>query len=213
MKTILAPNNLANRTCRRAVAFTLVEMMVGMGIFIGVFVGVMVGLQVYGLKVYTLSATKLSATADARKTLNLLRTQIRSSKSVYVGNYANAKFSRIANNLPQAGNALEIFFADTNGEPGDIPLVYYQNSSGSDNALYSVSNNAVTMMANYVTNNIVFTAEDYQANVLTTYDNNPVIRVTLNFYQWEFPIGFIGTNALNAYNFYRLQTRISPRAR
>lgn len=213
MKTLFPPDCRANPACRRTVAFTLVEMMVGMGIFIGVFVGVMVGLQVYGLKVYTLAATKLSATADARKSLNLLRTQIRSSKTVYVGNYDHGKFSRIANNLPQAGNALEIYFAGTNGEPGDIPVVYYQNSSGSDNALYSVTNNAVTMLANYVTNNIVFTAEDYQANVLTTYDNNPVIRVTLNFYQWEFPVGFIGTNALNAYNFYRLQTRISRRAR
>ena len=161
--------------------------MVGVGIFLGIFIGVMVGLQIFGLRVYTLAATKLSATADARKTLNALREEIRSAKMVYVGTYANGAFSRIANGLPQTGNALEIYSADTNDMPGTMPVVYYQSSSGSTNALYSVSNNVVSMMANYVTNYYVFTAEDYQTNTLTSYDNNPVIRVTLQFYQWEYP--------------------------
>ena len=48
---------------------------------------------------------------------------------------------------------------------------------------------------------------------MTSYDNNPVIHVTLQFNQWEYPIAFVGSNAINAYNFYRLQTRVSRRAR
>src|SRR6185437_11938179 len=179
------------------------------GIFFGVFVGVLLGLQLFGLKVYTLAATKLSATDDARKTMNILREQIRESKLVYVGNYNSGTFNRIANGLPQTGNALELFFADTNNNPGTSSTVYFQQVSGTTNAIYCVSNNVVRRSANYVTNNFVFTAEDYQANVLTTYDNNPVIRVVLQFYEWQYPIGFIGTNGLNAYNHYRLQTRIA----
>lgn len=194
---------------RNRTGFTLVELMMGVGLFLVVFVGVMVGLQIFGLRVYTLSATKLTATADARKSLNMLRWQIRSAKVVQVGNYTNGLFSRIANGLPQTGNALEIYFNGTNDEPNQIPVIFYQDADSAN--LYSSSNGTVQLLAGYVTNQYVFTAEDYQANTLASYDNNPVIRVTLQFYQWQYPIGFIGTNALNAYNHYRLQTRISRR--
>jgi type II secretory pathway pseudopilin PulG len=197
----------------RASAFTLLEMMVSVGIFLGILVGVMVGLQIFGLRVYTLSATKLSATADARKTLNELRADIRSAKLVFVGTYTNNTFSRISNGLPQIGNALEIYSADTNDEPDQVPVIYYKNPSGSANALYSASNDVVSELADYVTNYDVFAAEDYMTNILTSYDNNPVIRITLQFYQWEYPLGIVGTNGVNAYNFYRLQARVSRRAK
>lgn len=198
---------------RRGAAFTLVEMMVCVGVFLGIFTGLIVGLQIFGMRVYTLAATKLTATEDARKTLNVLRGQIRSAKLVYVGTYANGAFSRIADGLPQTGNALEIYFTDTNNTPGVRPVVYYQATANSQNGIFSVSNGVVHLMANYVTNYYVFTAEDYQSRILTTYDNNPVIRVTMQFFQWEYPIGVVGTNGVNAYNFYRLQTRISRRAK
>jgi type II secretory pathway pseudopilin PulG len=211
MKT--SPPSQPNSPRRRAAAFTLVELMISAGLFLIILTGVIVGLQLFGLRVYTLAATKLSATDDARKTLNALRDQIRSSKLVFVGTYANGAFSRIANGLPQTGNALEIYFTDTNNTPGAKPVVYYQATSGPQSAIFSVSNAVVSMMANYVTNYYVFTAEDYLANTLTTYDNNPVIRVTMQFYQWEYPIAHVGGSGVDAYNFYRLQTRISRRAK
>lgn len=198
---------------RRTSAFTLVEVMVGVGIFLGIFVGVMVGLQIFGLRVYTLAATKLTATADARKTLNALRDEIRSAKIVYVGIYTNNAFARITNGLPQTGNALELYFADTNDVPGEVPVIYYQNSSQAANALYRDGDDSVRMMANYVTNYYVFTAEDYRAHVLTSYDNNPVIRVTMNFLQWQYPIGMVGNGGIDSYNYYRLQTRVSRRTK
>lgn len=194
---------------RSRLAFTLVELMVTVAVFLVVFVGVMVGLQVFSLRVYTLAATKLTATADARKTLNGLRSEIRSAKLLYVGNYTNGSFARIPNGQPQTGNALAIYSADTNGQASLIPTVFYLDSG--DNKIYSDSNGMEQVMANYVTNYYVFTAENYQAATMNNYDNNPVIRVTMEFYQWQYPIGFIGTNALNAYNHYRLQTRISRR--
>jgi type II secretory pathway pseudopilin PulG len=211
MKIVSGQSTKSRRS--RESAFTLVEMMVATGVFLGIFIGVMVGLQIFGLHVYTLAATKLSATGDARKTLNVLRGQIRAANSVYVGTYAQGAFSRITNGLPQTGNALAIYFTDPDNVSNAVPVVYYQASSGSTNALYSVSNNVVRMLANYVTNSFVFAAEDYQTAILTSYNNNPVIRVTLQFYQWEYPIGYVGTNGINAYNFYRLQTRVSRRAK
>jgi len=187
--------------------------MISMGIYLVVFLGVMVAIQVFGLRVYTLAATKLTATADARKTLNALRTQIRAAKIVYVGNYTNSSFSRISNGAPQIGNALELYFADTNTDPHETPVIYYQDSSGTTNMLYSISNGVTGVVAMYLTNYAVFAAEDYRTNILTTYQNNPVIRVTMDFSQWEYPIGYVGNNALNAYDYYRLQTRVARRAK
>jgi type II secretory pathway pseudopilin PulG len=216
MKTSGKTSSAKPSTHRRTAAYTLVEMMVGMGIFLGVFVGVMLSLQLFGLRVYTLAATKLTATQDARSALNALRNNIRSAKQIHVGNYGAGGFSRIPDGDPQTGNALELFFPDPNNndEPGTSPTIYYQHSTTSTNALFSVTNNTVKMLANYVTNNYVFTAEDYQAKTLTTFDNNPVIRITLQFYQWQYPIGVIGgSNSINAYNHYRLQTRVGRRAK
>ena len=205
----LFPHQRGRTPRGRRAAFSLVETIVSLGIYLGIIVGTMVGLQIFGLRVHTLAATKLTATADSRKSLNALREQIRSAKTLYVGTYAQGAFSRITNGLPQTGNALAVYYTDINNVQGEVPVVYYQSSS----ALYRMKSNSVTLFANYVTNYYVFTAEDYQANTMTSYNNNPVIRITLQFYQWEYPLCFIGSNGINAYNFYRLQTRISRRAK
>lgn len=196
-------------TVSRNAAFTLVEMLVGAGIFLVTLTGVMVGLQIFGLRVYTLSATKLTATEDARQTLNALRGQIRSARNVYVGTYDSGQFLRISNGLPQIGNALQIL----SSEDTNAAVVYYCQPTGPANGLYRLTNNTSTLVAGYVTNYYMFTAEDYQAKTLVNYDNNPVIRVTMLFYQWQYPIGYVGSEGLNAYNHYRLQTRIARRAK
>lgn len=68
-------------------------------------------------------------------------------------------------------------------------------------------------LASYVTNQQVFTATDYTGtNIMTNNVNNRVIQVTLMFSQWEYPIAVIGSNDINAYDYYRLQTRVSQRA-
>ncbi len=66
-------------------------------------------------------------------------------------------------------------------------------------------------VADFITNQIVFTAQDYKNNVLTNNVNNRVIQVQLLFSQFEFPIAFLGSNAYNAYDFYRVQTRVTRR--
>jgi hypothetical protein len=69
------------------------------------------------------------------------------------------------------------------------------------------------ILASYITNQIIFTATDYTGtNIMTNNVNNRVIQVTLMFSQWEYPIAVIGTNDINAYDYYRLQTRVCQRA-
>ena len=53
-------------------AFTLVEMMLVVGVF-AVMIGGIVSVQIFAMRVYTLAATKLTATTDARETMNFMR--------------------------------------------------------------------------------------------------------------------------------------------
>jgi hypothetical protein len=59
------------------------------------------------------------------------------------------------------------------------------------------------VVANFVTNLIPFRAENYLGQVLTNNQNNRVIRMNLEFYQWEFP---------EEYDYYGLQTKVTRRA-
>src|SRR5580698_2670856 len=81
--------NIKRRPSLRSRGFTMVEMMMVVGIFLFTFVGVMLGVQIFGLRIYTLEATKLVATQGSRTALNAMRDQIRSAKTVYVGNCAS----------------------------------------------------------------------------------------------------------------------------
>jgi len=68
-------------------------------------------------------------------------------------------------------------------------------------------------LASYITNQQVFTATDYTGtNIMTNNVNNRVFQITLMFSEWEYPIAVIGSNDINAYDYYRLQTRVTQRA-
>ena len=78
---------IQNRLRRRNICgVTLTEMMVTVAVFLSIFTGTWMAVQLFGIRVYTTAATKLVATAGGRKALNLIRDQIRESKTVYVGN-------------------------------------------------------------------------------------------------------------------------------
>jgi hypothetical protein len=211
--------NIRSRAGRKNIfGFTLVEMVMAVGVFLGIFVGVMVAVQIFGLRVYTLAATKLVATAGGREALNQIREQIREAKTVYVGNCTNATYSSfqlISNSLPQQGNAL-IVYPTTNTT---WYTIFYLDTSTSTNYLaqFNVSNNVTiytNTLAQYLTNQIVFDARDWLNNIVSNYqvlDNRLLIEVTMQFSQWEYPIAFVGGTGLNAYDYYQLRTRVFRR--
>ena len=211
MKLLPHINRKAGSRATAVAGFTIIEMLITIFIFAFV-IAAMVAVQVFGLRVYTLAATKLSATTGGREALNSIRGDIRSSKEVYVGNYTNGTFNRIANGLPQIGNALQIF-STTNLAATNFTVIYQNPAS---NAVYKRIGNSGTpdTLASYMTNFYCFRAEDYTGtNTFTNYNNCPVIRMEMKFFQWEYPIGFVGSNALNAYDYYYLRTRVSRRSK
>jgi prepilin-type N-terminal cleavage/methylation domain-containing protein len=192
---------------RRSTAFTLPEMMIVMAIF-SLVVAAMVSLQLFAARIYLLAGTKISATTDGRKTLNAMRDSIRGANVVMVGSFISNKFTQVSNTLPQVGSALAIQY--TNAGTTNM-LIFYKDQTDPRNVLCEMSNSSPVIIAKYITNSICFQAEDYQGNILTNYQNNPVIRINLQFSQWEYPIAVIGSNSVNAYDFYQLRTRIARR--
>jgi type II secretory pathway pseudopilin PulG len=202
-----------------AAGFTLVEMIMVVGIFLFIFVGVMVGVQIFGLRIYTLEATKLVATQGARTVLNAMRDNIREGKIVYVGNCTSPNTNTFtllgATNL-QEGNAI-IVYPSTNL---NYYTVYYLDTNTTTNTLteFSVSNSVMTYsqpLAQYITNMVVFDAENCDTSIPTNYTslgNREIIHVCLRFSQWEYPVAFIGSNAFNAFDYYQLNTRVFRRA-
>ena len=203
-----------------ASAFTLVEMMISVGVYLVIFIGVMVAIQMFALRIYTLAATKLTATEGARKALNHIRDDIRQAKMLQVGTLATAgdptTFAVVSGGSGAQGNALQIFSTTNQGAPF---TTYYLDTSAAVYYLKSYevnSNNAATTttLVGYITNMIVFNAEDFRGNLVTNnLLNNQVYKLTLQFSQWDYPLAYIGPNGgLNEYNYYQLRTRVCRRA-
>lgn len=208
-----------NRPRRRNIrGFTLAEMVITVGVFLFIFTGVWIGIQIFGLRIYSLAATKLVATAGGRQALNQIRDQIRQGKTVYVGNCSSASGSSFhyITNAPQQGNAL-IIYPTTNST---YYTIYYLDTSTTTNRLmqFNVSNNVTTYtqtLAKYLTNQIVFDARNWQNTIVTneqSLDNRLLIEVQMQFSQWEYPVAFVGGVGLNAYDYYQLRTRVFRRA-
>lgn len=189
----------------RKASFTLTEILVTMALCGLVMVGV-VYTHVFGLKMATLTNSKLSATHEAREALNRVRDEIRAGKIIYVGNGDAATFTRIAPGSPQEGNALQIHpTVETNNH-----VIYYLDTQVQSLKRKASGDTQVEEIARYITNVLVFRAEDYLGNVLTNDQNNRVIRLAMDFFQWEFPVSRVGEG--NYYHSYRLQTKITRRA-
>jgi type II secretory pathway pseudopilin PulG len=194
-----------------AAGFTVVEMLLVAGIF-AVLVTWMVSSQIYGMRVYTLAETKLVATAGARQVITSLRDQIREANSVYVGNCSSGwtTYADVTNGTLMRGNALEIYpTANTNPF-----LICYLDTSTSTNRLmlYNSRPGTTSDLCDYITNKMVFDAEDVYGNILTNNMDNRVIGITMQLSQWEYPIARIGNTNFNYFNFYQLRTRATRRA-
>jgi len=180
-------------------AFSLPELLITLAIF-SLLVAAMVSTQVCGLRLYRIADTKLRATADSRQVLDHVRDEIWSGKLLFIGNGDRTTFALVPDNAPHTGNALKICATtDTNSY-----AYYFLDTADSCLKRMSSSNSAVMVIARNVTNQFVFSAEDFQGNTVTNYQNNRVIKMTLQVHQPEYFGGLA--------EYYQLQTRVTRRA-
>jgi len=187
------------RTRSRQKAFTLVEILITMTIFIFLVGGIMFA-HLFGLRMFQITETKLSATAGARKVFNKISDEIRACQSVSVGNIDinNNSFTGLLDGENQAGTALMIY-PSTNANF----IVYFVNPS--DQTFRRTENGTSTViLAESVTNSAVFVAESFDGSVLTNNQNSRVIHFTLEFYQPKY--------FLRAADYYKLETSVTRRS-
>ena len=197
--------NLQARPARFTRAFTLTELMVTIVVFSFL---VLAGVysHVLGLKMSAFTQTKLTATHNARAALNETREAIRAARMVSVGNGTSNTFALVTGTNAQQGNAVQVYPTTATN---NFVRFYVDTSKQTLNRVVSGSTN-VQVLANCITNTIPFHVEDFSGNTLTNSQNNRVICMTFELYQFEFAVLQPGSRAF--YDYYRLQTKVARRA-
>lgn len=189
---------------RSELAHTLPELMVTSAILSMVIAGAIMT-HLVGANMYQMTKAKLGASDEARAAISKLVDEIRAAKVLKVGNGTLSEFTQSSANTPQMGNAIQIYLStNTNSY-----IRYYWDAG--DKRLKRTTNGAYSayVVANAISNDLIFSAEDHLGNVITNPQNNRVIGMRLEFFQIAYPIINIGPGGL--YDYYRLSTRITRR--
>jgi prepilin-type N-terminal cleavage/methylation domain-containing protein len=190
-------------TASSQAAFTLPEVYVAMAVLL-VAIAAVLSTQIYGLHMFEIIKPKLAAADEARLALSKLTDEVRTASFIRIGAGSADSFTEVPLNTAQQGNALQIYIGtDTN------QFVRYYWESGGRRLMRLASGDAPLVIANCVSNEMVFTSEDFAGNIITNNRNNRVIGLTLQFYQIQYPIIEIGPG--NFYDFYQLKTKITRR--
>ena len=208
MKTHLAPSTSGR--CARAM--TLPELMIASTVFLMMIAG-FVSANMFAMRQNELVCSKLGANDQSRLGFDLLLGEIRAAKNLEIGSGSSSNFVSLTNGVAQQGNALKIipstnttiwirYFFSTNNNSGELDRV-------------TSSDGTVRTIASGLTNNFIFQASDYTGtNVLmvdpTNYTHNYVISAVFQFYQYQYPLTYVGPTQY--YNYYRIAFKASRRA-
>lgn len=194
-----------SRSPRRGqAAFTLPEVFVTGTISMLVIMGLLT-IYLFGLRLFEFTEAKLSASDNSRNVIGNLANEIRSATTVKVGSGSKTAFAEVPVGSRQEGNAIQVYPTTNTAHY----VRYFRDAS--DQQLKRMTNGALNprVIANCISNSIVFSSEDSAGQVITDNQNNRVIGVYLQFYQLEYPIIKIGTNQF--FDYFQLRTKITRR--
>ncbi len=189
---------------RRTAAFTFVEMMVASALTVFVITGIVYS-YVFGMRMYELSRAKMGCTDDARRAINKMVDEIRSATVIRVGDGKLNSFDEVPNGQPQQGNSIMIFPTKNTNDW----IRYYHHKGTQQLRRTEDGVNSFVVLANQVTNTLVFSSEEFLGTILTNNFNNRVIGVRLEFASIQYPMMSIGPS--NYFDYYQLRTKITRR--
>ena len=187
-------------------AFTLVETIVTMAIFLLVLTGILSS-YMYGLRMFEYTKPKLSASDDARAAISRLMNEVRTASIVRIGNGGLTTFTEVGVNANQAGSAIQIY---PTSATNSFTRYFWDSAANQLKRTDSSAPGVFSILAQNVTNQLVFTAEDFTGNTLTNNFNNRVVGLTLQFSQIQYPIIKVGPG--NYYDYYQLRAKITRRS-
>ena len=177
-------------------AFTIPELLLSLSIFLVCVLGI-VTLQILGLKMSAISASKMESTQASLKTLNAVRNLVMGANTVLVGNGDSNSFTATGTN----GNALQVYPSPSSSNY----LRFYLSTE--DQKLYELnnSNDSLTVIAPNITNETVFQTVDFQGNQSSSSREHYTIKMVLQFSQLDYKV------PTNKWEYYTLQTEMTPR--
>jgi len=201
------PLPLKNSSNSRS-GYTLVEVLVTMVTMVLVVSAVMAA-HIYGLKMVQFVKPKLGASDEARNAIALITDEIRSARVLKIGSVQRVGgtnvFTEVSPFTQQAGSALQLYPSTNYNQY----ILYYWDISDKKLKRTVDGTTSTYIVANSVSNQMIFTAEDFAGNVLSNNFNNRVLGMTLQFYQIQYPITAVGPG--NYYDFYQLRAKITRR--
>jgi len=179
MKLItLQPPALRGIMSRPMGGFTLPELLIAITLFV-LLLGGIIFAHLFGLSMFRITETKLNATASARQVLGNFANEIRTCKSAEVGNIKNGDFVALLDGETQQGSGL-LIYPSTNAANF---IIYFVNPFDQTFRRTTSTPGSATILAESVTNALVFSAQDFLGKVLTNNVNNRVIHLNLEFHQ------------------------------
>ncbi len=162
------------QSCR---AFTLPELLVALTVFSFVTAGVIFA-HLYGLTMFYVTENSLTTTAAARQVAGKLTDEIRTSSSVLIGNVNSGVFAARLNGELQEGNGLAIYPTAN----ASNYVIYFVNSADQTLRRTTEKTNSTVILAESITNAVVFRAENHLGQTQTNKLNNRVIHFNFEFY-------------------------------
>ncbi len=182
----------------RSKGFTLPELLISITVFALLVIGIVFA-NIYGLSMFRITETTLNATDEARKTIGRMANEIRTCNTAWVGNVKNGVFVAQLDGEIQQGTGL-LIRPTTNSTQY---VIYFVNPSDQTFRRTTSTPGSATVVAESVTNSVVFSAQDHLGQVLTNNQNNRVIHVNLEFYQPK--------RHLQIADYYKLETSVTRR--
>ena len=175
--------------------FTLPELLISITVFSLLVIGIVFA-NLYGLSMFHITETTLNATDDARKTIGRMTDEIRTCSGAWIGNVKTGVFAALFDGEIQRGNSLLI-------SNNTSYVMYFVNPSDKTFRRTTSTPGSATVLVEFITNNVVFSAQDYLGMVLTNNQNSSVIHLNLEFYQAK--------RALQIAQYYKLETSVTRR--
>ena len=157
--------------------------------------------SIMGMKLFQTASAKLGENDQARITIAKLVYEIRSSKDLDVGSGTLTTFTQAADGSAQSGSSLRIY-PSTNISV----FVRYFYDTNTSTLRRTEDGSSYTTVAQNVTNQTIFTAQDYSGVTLSNRINNRVIAIVLQLLPTK------DGNATNAIDYYALRSKVTRRS-
>jgi prepilin-type N-terminal cleavage/methylation domain-containing protein len=200
MKSYVVPRGVKPRFLRASISgFTITELLVATAILSIVLAGVLFA-HIFGLSMFQLTRTKLNALDDTRKVITRMTQEIRACRATSIGNVKAGKFESLLDGEKQQGTAL-LIRSSTNASKF---IIYFVNPSDQTFRRTTSAPGSAVILAESITNSMVFSARNHSGTVLTNNQNNRVIHANLEFFEPR--------SHLQAADYYKVETSVTRRA-